>query len=247
MSVLTGKVALVTGASKGIGAGIAQGLAAAGAKLVVNYASSREGADKVVDEIVAKGGEAIAVQGDVSKPGEVSALFGAARERFGRVDILVNNAGVFAPTPLESLAEADYRRHFDINVLGLLLASQAAAAQFENGGSIVNIGSLASRIHPPGLVVYNATKAAVDAITRTLAKDLGSRGIRVNSVNPGATDTEGTRAMFAGNEEAFTSMAATAPLGRVGLPADIARAVVFLASDEAGWITGETLAAAGGM
>ncbi|MCQ8279013.1 glucose 1-dehydrogenase [Acetobacteraceae bacterium KSS8] len=247
MSVLNGKIALVTGASKGIGAGIALALAEAGAGVVVNYGSSRDGADKVVAEIVSKGGEAIAVQGDVSKPAELSTLFDTARQRFGRLDILVNNAGVFAPTPLESLTEQEYRRQFDINVLGLLLASQAAAAAFGQGGSIVNVGSVVSRTHPPGMVVYNATKGAVDAITRTLAKDLGGRGIRVNSVNPGATDTEGARAMFAGNEQAFDGMVAVTPLGRMGLPRDIARAVVFLASDDAAWITGETLAVSGGM
>jgi 3-oxoacyl-[acyl-carrier protein] reductase len=248
MGKLDGKVALVTGASKGIGAGIARACAAEGAKVVVNYASDREGAERVVEAIKQGGGAAIAAGGDVGKAGDVAALFAAARRAFGTVDILVNNAGVYRMGALADVGEAEFRRHFDINVLGLLLASQAAAAQFqEQGGAIVNVSSLVSRLTPPGFVIYNATKGAVDAITRTLAKELGPRKIRVNAISPGVVITEGTHAAgVAGGEFEKNAVTAT-PLGRVGQPDDIAPVAVFLASDEARWITGEVIYVSGGM
>ena len=248
MSRLAGKAAVVTGASKGIGAGIAKALAAAGATVVVNYAGSKEGADKVVAEITASGGKATAVQGDVSKIADVQRIFAEAKRLYGRLDVLVNNAGVYEAAPIGEITEAHFHRQFDINVLGFLLAAQEAIKLFgEGGGSIINIGSLVSRITPPGLAVYSATKGAVDAITGVLAKELGPRGIRVNSVNPGLVETEGTQAggMLGGDME--KAMVAQTPLGRIGLPRDIAAVAVFLASEEAGWLTGETLIASGGM
>jgi len=247
---LNGKVAVVTGASKGIGASIAKHLAEAGAAVIVNYASSKEGADRVVAEIAGKGGRAVAVQADVAKPADVTRLFADAKKAFGRVDILVNNAGVYEFGPLESITPEVFHKHFNLNVLGLLLASQEAAKQFgDAGGSIVNISSIVANSPPPSTSVYSATKGAVDTITIALSRELGPRKIRVNSVNPGLVETEGTSAMGIDKaENDFRKMyIAAAPLGRVGVPKDIAPAVVFLASDDASWITGETLHVGGGF
>jgi 3-oxoacyl-[acyl-carrier protein] reductase len=248
MSKLTGKVAVVTGASKGIGAGIAKALAAAGAAVVVNYASSREGADKVVAEITAAGGRALAVQGSVAKAADVARLFAEAKAAYGTLDILVNNAGVYAFGAIEEVNETEFHRQFDTNVLGLLLATQEAAKHFgEAGGSIINIGSAVSTLTPAGSAVYTATKGAVDAVTHVLAKELGARKIRVNSINPGIVATEGTVAQgFIGSdfEKHFVSIT---PLGRVGQPNDIAKIAVFLASEDSGWMTGELLTASGGL
>ena len=246
MSKLTGKIAVVTGASKGIGAGIAKGLAAAGATVVVNYASSKEGADKVVAEIVKAGGKAVAIGGDVSKAADVDALFAETAKQFGRVDVLVNNAGVFGFAPLEAVTEADFHRHFNINVLGLLLATQRAAALMGEGGSVINIGSVVSRITPPSSVVYTATKGAVDAITGVLSRELGPKKIRVNSINPGMVETEGAITAGVIGSDFEKGAIAMTPLGRVGKPDDIAPIAVFLASDDSGWLTGETLLAGGG-
>jgi 3-oxoacyl-[acyl-carrier protein] reductase len=247
MSKLTGKVAVVTGASKGIGAAIAKGLATEGASVVVNYASSKSGADRVVAEITDAGGRAIAVQGDVSKAADVKRLFAETKAAFGTLDVLVNNAGVYQFTPLEAVTEAEFHRQFNTNVLGLILATQEAAKQFgPEGGSVINIGSAVSRITPPQSVIYTATKGAVDAVTGVLSKELGPKKIRVNSINPGMVETEGTHtAGFIGSE--FESqMVSQTPLGRVGQPGDIASIAVFLASTDSNWLTGETLLAAGG-
>ncbi len=245
MSRLSGKIAVVTGASKGIGAGIAKGLAAEGAAVVVNYASSKDGAERVVADIKAKGGKAIAVHGDVAKAADVKKIFAETKQAFGRLDILVNNAGVYNLLPLEEVTEEDFHRHFNINVLGLLLATQEAAKLFGNaGGSVINIGSVVSRLNPPNSVVYTATKGAVDAVTRVLAKELGPRKIRVNSINPGLVDTEGTRAV--GDSDYEEQAVALTPLGRTGRPDDIAPVAVFLASDESRWVTGDTLVVSGG-
>jgi 3-oxoacyl-[acyl-carrier protein] reductase len=244
---LDGKVAVVTGASKGIGAGIAKHLAAEGAAVVVNYSSSKSGADKVVDEITKRGGKAIAVQADVAKKKDIDRLFAETKKTFGRLDILVNNAGVFEFLPLEQVTEEHFHRHFDINVLGLLLATQEATNYFgPEGGSVINISSSASVSAPAVASVYSATKAAVDTITKSLAKELGSRKIRVNAINPGMVETEGVReGGFLGSD--FQKMfEAQSALGRIGQPGDIAPAVVFLASADAGWITGETLIISGG-
>lgn len=247
MSKLAGKVAVVTGASKGIGAAIATALAAEGASVVVNYASSQEAADAVVARITAAGGKAVAVRGDVSSKADAEAIVDAAVAKFGRLDILVNNSGVYNFAPLEDVTEADFHRHFNINVLGLLLTTQAAAKHLREGGSVINIGSLVSRITPPGSAVYTATKGAVDAITGVLSQELGPRKIRVNSINPGMVETEGTHAAgFIGSDFNHHAVAQT-PLGRIGLPNDIASIAVFLASDDSGWLTGELLKAAGGM
>jgi 3-oxoacyl-[acyl-carrier protein] reductase len=248
MSKLANKVAVVTGASKGIGAGIAKSLAAEGAAVVVNYASSKEGADKVVAEIVAKGGKAVAVQGDVAKAADVQRIFAETKKAFGTLDVLVNNAGVYQFAPLEAVTEEQFRRQFDTNVLGLILATQEATKYFgAEGGSVINIGSVVSRLTPPASVVYAATKSAVDAVTGVLAKELGPKGIRVNSINPGLTVTEGVEAAGITNSEFETNAIAQTPLGRVGTPTDIAPAAVFLASDDARWVTGETLAVSGGL
>jgi 3-oxoacyl-[acyl-carrier protein] reductase len=245
---LNGKVAVVTGASKGIGAGIAKQLAAEGAAVVVNYASSKSDADKVVDEIAKGGGRALAVQGSVTKKADVEKLFAAAEKAFGRIDILVNNAGVYEFLPLEEVSELHFHRHFDTNVLGMLLATQEALKHFNaNGGSIINIGSLASSLTPPTAVVYNATKGAVDAITRTLAKELGPRKIRVNSINPGMVITEGVVSGGFHESEFRKVLESQTPLGRVGQTDDIAPAAVFFASDDSKWVTGETLVIAGGL
>jgi 3-oxoacyl-[acyl-carrier protein] reductase len=244
---LAGKVALVTGASKGIGAAIATHFAEAGAAVVVNYSSSREGADRVVAKIKAAGGKAVAVQADVSKPADISRLFAETKSAFGQLDILVNNAGVYAFAPLAEVTAAEFHRQFDLNVLGLLLASQHAAAAFgDAGGTIINISSIVSTLTPPGGSIYSATKAAVDAITRTHAKELGPRKIRVNSLNPGGVETEGTHSAGIIGSDFEKQMVAGTPLGRIGQPDDIARAALFLASSDSGWISGEVIVAAGG-
>lgn len=245
---LSGKVAVVTGASKGIGAGIAKELAAEGAAVVVNYASSKSDADKVVDEIAKGGGKAVAVQGSVANRADVEKLFAAAEKAFGKIDIVVNNAGVYEFTPLEDATEQQFHRMFDTNVLGIILATQAALKHINvDGGSIVNISSLASSLTPPTGVIYNATKAAVDAITRTLAKELGPRKIRVNSINPGMVITEGVVAGGFHESEFRTVLESQTPLGRIGQTDDIAPAAVFFASDDSKWISGETLVIAGGL
>lgn len=248
MKKLENKVAVVTGASKGIGAGIAKDLAAAGAAVVVNYASAKDGAEKVVAEIVANGGRAIAVQGDVSKAADVERLFDETKRAFGAVDVLVNNAGVYKFSPLEEITEDEFHRQFNTNVLGLLLATRTAVKNFNgSGGSVINIGSVVSRISPPGSAIYTATKGAVDSVTHVLSKELGPKKIRVNSINPGIVETEGSHtAGFIGSD--FEKEAVkTVPLGRIGQPDDIAPLAVFLASDDSYWLTGETLLAGGGM
>ncbi|MCP1375830.1 glucose 1-dehydrogenase [Dyella lutea] len=246
MSKLTGKVALVTGASKGIGAGIARALAAEGAAVVVNYASSRAGADAVVADIAKAGGKAVAVRGDVSKAADAKALADAAIEHFGRLDILVNNSGVYEFGALEQITEEHYHKQFNVNVLGLLLVTQAAARHMGEGGSIVNVSSLVTRIVPAASAVYTGTKGAVDAITGVLSQELGPRKIRVNAVNPGVVETEGTHsAGFIGSDFEAGAVAKT-PLGRIGQPKDIASIVTFLASDDSYWLNGEILFAAGG-
>jgi 3-oxoacyl-[acyl-carrier protein] reductase len=248
MAKLTGKVAVVTGASKGIGAAIARELGAQGASVVVNYSSSKEGAEKVVGEIVAAGGKAVAIGGSVAKSGEIETLFAGTKEAYGKVDILVNNAGVYQFSPLEEITEEEIDRQFGTNVKGLLLTTKAAVALFPaEGGSIINIGSVVSETTPPGSGIYTGTKGAVDVITRVFAKELGSRKIRVNAVNPGLTSTEGVRtAGFEGSDFEKAAVAQT-PLGRLGQPNDIATVVAFLASDDAGWVTGTLLQAGGGL
>ncbi|MGF6538560.1 glucose 1-dehydrogenase [Paraburkholderia youngii] len=246
MSKLTGKVAVVTGASKGIGAAIAKALAAQGASVVVNYASSRAGADKVVADITAAGGKAVAVGGDVSKAADAKGIIDAAIETYGRLDVLVNNSGVYEFATLEEITEAHFHKHFDVNVLGLLLVTQAAAKHLGEGGSIVNVSSVVTRITPATTAVYTATKGAVDAITGVLAKELGPRKIRVNSVNPGVVETEGAHTAGVMGSEFETWAISTTPLGRIGQPDDIADVVTFLASDDARWLTGESLIASGG-
>lgn len=248
MSRLANKVAVVTGASKGIGAEIAKALAAQGASVVVNYASSRQGADKVVADIAAKGGKAVAVQGNVANTADVQRIFAETKKAFGKLDVLVNNAGVYKFTPLEAVTESDFRKQFDTNVLGLILATQEAAKHFgDGGGSVINIGSVVSRLTPPASVVYSATKSAVDAVTGVLAKELGPKKIRVNSINPGLTVTEGVEAAGFHDGDSAAATVAQTPLGRLGQPADIAPAAVFLASDDARWVTGETIAVSGGF
>jgi 3-oxoacyl-[acyl-carrier protein] reductase len=248
MSELTGKVAIVTGASKGIGAAIAKGLASVGASVVVNYASSREGADRVVAEIAGKGGKAIAVAADVSKAADVQRLFEETKNAFGSLDVLVNNAGVYRFAPLEDVTEEEFHREFNINVLGVLLASREAMKYFGlDGGSVINISSVASTSPTPSAVVYSATKGAVDTITRVLAKELGPRKIRVNAINPGGVETEGLHSMGMIGSEFEKQMVARTPLGRLGQPDDIASVAVFLASAASGWMTGETIAVGGGF
>jgi 3-oxoacyl-[acyl-carrier protein] reductase len=247
MSKLTGKVAVVTGGSKGIGAAIAKALAAQGASVVVNYASSKAGADSVVDAITSAGGKAIAVAGDVSKAADAKGIVDTAVETYGRLDILVNNSGVYEFAPIEEITEAHFHKHFDVNVLGLLLTTQAAVKHLGEGGSIVNVSSLVSRITPPGSAVYTATKSAVDGITGALAKELAPRKIRVNSVNPGMVATEGTHSGGIIGSDFETWAVSTTPLGRIGQPEDIADVVAFLASDDSRWMTGESLIASGGM
>jgi 3-oxoacyl-[acyl-carrier protein] reductase len=248
MSKLSGKVAVVTGASKGIGAGIAKGLAAEGAAVVVNYSSSKDGANRVVAEINSNGGRAIAVQGDVAKAADVEKIFAKTKQAFGRLDILVNNAGVYDFSPLEQVTEEHFHQHFNINVLGLLLATREAAKFFgDEGGSVINIGSVTNDVNPPNSVVYTATKGAVDAVTHVLAKELGPRKIRVNSLKPGIIETEGTHAGGYIGSDFEQQLVAQTPLGRIGQPDDIAPVAVFLASDESRWITGGTLAVSGGL
>lgn len=248
MGKLSGKIALVTGASKGIGAGIAKELAAQGATVIVNYATSKEGADSVVKAITDSGGKAVAIGGSVAQAVEIAAIFAEIKKQFGKLDILVNNAGVYEFAPLEAVTEEKINWMFAINVTGLLLTTQAAAALFSSdGGSVINISSVATTLAPPTSVVYTATKGAVDSITRVLAKELGARKIRVNAVNPGLVATEGVEsAGFRGSDFEHQAVAAT-PLGRIGQPDDIASVVAFLASDDAGWITGSLLEAAGGQ
>lgn len=247
-ATLAGKVALVTGASKGIGASIARHLAAEGASVVVNYASSKTGADEVVAQITDLGGKAVAIQGDVAKPADIVRLVAESVKAYGKIDILVNNAGVYEMLPLEAITPEHYHRQFNINVLGLLLTTQEAVKFFPtSGGSIINVGSVVTSITPPASAVYTGTKGAVDAITGVLSKELGARKIRVNALNPGMVETEGTRSLgFIGSEMAKGIVAQT-PLGRVGQPDDIAKVAVFLASDASGWLTGEEIRAGGGL
>lgn len=244
---LVGKVAVVTGASKGIGAAIAKALAAEGAAVVVNYASSRGGADRIVAEINSDGGRAIALQANVARNEDIERLFAETEKAFGALDILINNAGIYETRPFGEITEDLFHRHFDLNVLGLILATQAAVKYFpKEGGCVVNVSSIVSTLSPAGNLVYNTTKSAVDGITRTLAKELGPRNIRVNSINPGPVETEGTHTAGLVGER-FDSYAAMTPLGRIGQPEDIAPVVVFLASRDAGWITGESLYITGGL
>jgi 3-oxoacyl-[acyl-carrier protein] reductase len=247
MSKLKGKVAIVTGASKGIGAAIAKSLAAEGASVVVNYASSKTGAETVVKEIAQTGGQAVAVAGDVSKANEAQGIVDAAIKNFGRLDVLVNNSGVYEFAPIEAVTEDHFHKQFNVNVLGLLLTTQAAVKHLGEGGSIINIGSVVSRITPPASAVYTGTKGAVDAITGVLSRELGPKKIRVNSINPGMVETEGTHtAGFIGSDFEKGTISQT-PLGRLGQPSDIASIAVFLASDDSHWLTGEQLLAGGGL
>jgi 3-oxoacyl-[acyl-carrier protein] reductase len=245
---LAGKVAVVTGASKGIGAEIARRMAADGAAVAVNYRSSKEGADRVVAEITRAGGKAVAVHANVSKPADIPRLFAETKKAFGRVDILVNNAGIYEFLPLEQVTPEHFHRQFDLNVLGLILASQEAVKHFgTDGGSIINVSSVAGTVGLPMASVYSATKAAIDAVTRALSKELGPRKIRVNSINPGMVETEGVQASGLGEGDFRKQVEAQTPLGRVGQPNDIAPVAAFLASADAGWITGETIHISGGM
>lgn len=247
MSKLQGKVAVVTGASKGIGAGIARALGTAGASVVVNYASDKAGAEKAVADIKAKGGQAIAVKGDVSKSADVKHLFAETKKAYGRLDVLVNNAGVFKFAPLEQTEEAEYQREFGINVWGTIQTTREALPLFgPEGGSVINISSIVSRMGIPGSSIYAATKGAVDTITQVLASELGPRKIRVNSINPGMVESEGAHAAGVIGSDLQKNVEASAPLGRIGQPEDVAKVAVFLASDDAGWLTGERISASGG-
>ncbi|WP_244818425.1 glucose 1-dehydrogenase [Caballeronia sp. Lep1P3] len=247
MSKLAGKVALVTGASKGIGAAIAKALAAEGASVVVNYASSRAGADAVVADITAANGKAIAVAGDVSSAADAKGIVNAAVETYGRLDIVVNNSGVYEFAPIEEITEEHFHKQFNVNVLGVLLVTQAAAKHLGEGASIINVSSVVSRITPPGSAVYSGTKGAVDAITGVLARELGAKKIRVNSINPGMVVTEGTQSSGIIGSDMEAGVLAQTPLGRLGQPDDIASVAVFLASDDARWLTGESIVASGGL
>jgi len=244
---LSGKVAVVTGASKGIGAEIAKQLAANGAAVIVNYSSSKTGADKVVTEITGAGGRAIAVQADMARKTDIERLFAETKKAFGRLDILVNNAGIYEFAPLEMVTEELFHKQFNLNVLGLILATQAATELFDSvGGSIVNISSVVSTLGFPNASLYSGTKGAVDSITRSLAKELGPRGIRVNAINPGMVETEGTHSAGIADSEMRKQVEALTPLGRIGKPQDIAGAAVFLASSDSSWITGEMIVISGG-
>ncbi|MFZ3333695.1 MAG: glucose 1-dehydrogenase [Candidatus Acidiferrales bacterium] len=247
MGRLTGKVAVVTGASKGIGAGIAQALAAEGASVVVNYASSKAGAEKVVAAITAAGGKAVAAGGDVSKAVDAKGIIDAAIKNYGRLDILVNNSGVYEFAPLEAVTEETFHKTFNINVLGTILTTQAAVKHMSNGGSIINIGSAVSRLTPPNSTVYTASKGALDAVTGVLSRELGPKKIRVNTINPGVVETEGTQTGGFIGSEFEKAFVARAPLGRIAKVGDIAPIAVFLASDDSGYLTGEQLLAAGGV
>ncbi len=248
MSKLAGKVAVVTGASKGIGASIAEHLAAEGASVVVNYSSSKAGADAVVAKITAKGGKAIAVQGNVSKQEDIQKLFKETIDAYGKIDILVNNAGIFDFKPLEAITPEHFHSQFDLNVLGLLLTTQEAVKHFgPDGGSIINISSIVGQMAVPQASVYSATKAAVDAITVSLSQELGPRKIRVNSLNPGMVETEGLHAVGFAESDFRKHVESITPLGRIAQPVDIAKAAVFFASDDAGWVTGQTLLLTGGQ
>ena len=245
---LEGKVAIVTGASKGIGASIAKHLAAEGASVVVNYASSKEGADAVVAEIEKAGGKAVAIKADVAKKAEIESLFAQSIKSFGKLDILVNNAGRYEFAPIEAVTEDHFHKMFDLNVLGLILSAQEAVKHFgPDGGNIINISSVVSYLTPPYGSVYSATKAAVDAVTKSLAKELGPKQIRVNSINPGMVETEGLAAAGMTEGDFRNKIVADTPLGRIGQPKDIATAAVFFASSDSAWITGETLVIAGGL
>lgn len=248
MGKLQGKVAVVTGASKGIGAGIAKSLAAEGASVVVNYASSKEGADRIVKDITGKGGKAIAVQGSVAKTEDIERIFAETHKAFGKLDVLVNNAGVYEFAAIEEVTEEQYHRIFNTNVLGLLLTTKEALKHFNgDGGSIINIGSAVTELHPPASAVYTGTKGAVDAITRTLARELGPKKIRVNSINPGVVETEGVHAAGFIGSDFLKQFEAQTPLGRIGQPDDIASIATFLASSDSAWLTGELLVASGGL
>lgn len=248
MGKLSGKIAVVTGASKGIGASIAEHLAAEGASVVVNYASSKSGADAVVKRIAEKGGKAIAVQADVSQPADIKRLFAETRAAYGKLDILVNNAGIYHFGPLEAVTVEDFHKQFDLNVLGLLLSTQEAVKLMgPNGGSILNISSIVGQMPFPGASVYSATKAAVDAISVALSMELGPKKIRVNSLNPGMVDTEGVRSAGIAESDFRKMVEEKTPLGRIAQPEDIARAAIFFVSDDAGWVTGQTLLATGGQ
>jgi 3-oxoacyl-[acyl-carrier protein] reductase len=248
MLKLKNKVAIVTGASKGIGASIAKQLASEGALVVVNYASSKEGADVVVNEIVANGGKAIAVKADVSSQTDLDFLFNETKNVYGRLDILVNNAGIYEFSPIEAITAEHFHKQFDINVLGLILATQKAVGLFdEKGGSVINISSAVSQNPFPNAAVYSATKAAVDAVTKSLSKELGARNIRVNSLLPGMVETEGVHTAGLLESDFYPQVLASTPLGRIGQPNDIAKVAIFLASDDSAWLTGESLLASGGM
>jgi len=248
MSKLQGKVAVVTGASKGIGAGIAKDLAAAGASVVVNFATAKADAERVVDDIKSKGGKAVALQGDVSKGADIRRLFKQTKEAFGRVDVLVNNAGIYKFSPIEEVSEEEFHRQFNTNVLGLMLATREAVQHFgPEGGSVINIGSAVSSSPMPGSVIYAATKGAVDIVTQVLARELGPRKIRVNSINPGGIDTEGSRDFGLIGSDFEKQMVALTPLGRIGQTTDVSPVAVFLASDDAKWVSGEIILASGGF
>jgi 3-oxoacyl-[acyl-carrier protein] reductase len=247
MSKLSGKVAVVTGASKGIGAAIAKAFAAEGASVVVNYASSKDGADAVVKEITESGGKAVAVHGDVTKLADSSGIIDAAVKNYGRLDILVNNSGVYEFAPVEEITEEQFHRQFNTNVLGLLLITQAAIKHLGEGSSIINISSAVTRLTPPASAVYSGTKGAVDAITGVFSRELGQKKIRVNSINPGIVETEGVQTAGIIGSDFQQAAVAQTPLGRIGQPDDIASIAVFLASDDSAWLTGEQLTASGGM
>lgn len=248
MGKLQGKVAIVTGASKGIGAGIAKQFAGEGATVVVNYASSKDAAEKVVKEITSKGGKAVAIQGDIAKQADIERVFSETKKQFGKLDILVNNAGVYEFSPIDGITGEHFHKQFDLNVLGLILASKEAAKYIDgNGGSIINISSIASTAAPAAATVYSATKGAVDTVTKSLAKELGPRKIRVNAINPGMVITEGLQTAGLDQSDFRKDLESRTPLGRIGNVEDIAPAAVFFASNDSAWITGETLVIAGGL